>query len=88
MKKILLSATLFFCSICLFTAAGCAEERTYTVTFRQEGYEDILYTVPSGGSIDELPEPNGKIGYEVVWDRMDFSSVTEHRISVTVELRP
>lgn len=87
MKKILLSATLFFCFICFFTAAGCAEDRTYTVTFRQEGYEDILYTVPSGGSIDQLPEPNGKIGYEVVWDRTDFSDI-EGDLLVTAVASP
>lgn len=55
----------------------------YTITFVQTGYDPIVKKVAMGGSLDnaDIPQPNSKAGYTVVWDKTDFSNITE---SITV----
>lgn len=58
------------------------EASVHTVTFVQDGRADIVKTVKEGESLTDIPEPVSEKGYTIVWDRTDFSSVTEN-ITVT-----
>ena len=58
--SILLAGTLFLSSGCFFDKK---DEKTYVVTFKQDGCEDISFKVLSGGSISNVPVPNNKEGY-------------------------
>ena len=58
------------------------ETTTYTVTFKQTGVEDVVRTVNAGEALTDVPAPQEKIGYTVVWNTQDFSSVTQ---DLTVE---
>lgn len=52
-----------------------------TVTFVQAGQENIEKTLKTGETLTDIPEAVQKEGYTVVWDRKDFSGLSE---SVTV----
>lgn len=54
------------------------ETEYVTVTFKQEGQADVVKTVKKGGSLTDIPTPVEKTGYSVVWDRADFTSITEN----------
>ena len=81
--------------ICLLLAAvlclaGCAGQpgQTVSVTFRQEGYVDVVKTIPKGAELTDIPSPVQVKGYQtVVWDRTDFSAVTEDTV-VTAIMQP
>lgn len=49
----------------------------YTITFKQDGQADIVKTVVEGESLADIPEPKEVIGHTVVWDRTDFTNITE-----------
>lgn len=79
-RKILLSFLLVFLLICLPTFTGCGSEDkgtadTVTVRFVQDGYEDILLVADRGGALERVPAPKEKVGYDVKWERADFSVV-------------
>ena len=80
--------------ICLLLAAvlclaGCAgqPEQTVSVTFRQGGYVDVVKTIPKGAELTDIPNPVQVKGYQTVWDRTDFSAVTEDTV-VTAIMQP
>ena len=81
--------------ICLFLLVvlcitGCAEQpaQTVSVTFRQEGYADVVKTVEKGAELTDIPSPVQVKGYQTItWDRTDFSSVTEDTL-VTAVMQP
>lgn len=88
--------------ICLFLAvvmciAGCAQQpadqaeqsaQTVSVTFRQEGFADVVKTIEKGAALTDIPSPVQVKGYQnIQWDRTDFSSVTED-ILVTAIMQP
>ena len=81
--------------ICILLAAvlcltGCAgqSEQTVSVTFRQEGCVDVVKTIEKGAELTDIPSPVQVKGYEtVVWDRTDFSAVTEDTV-VTAIMQP
>lgn len=52
------------------------EKQSYTITFKQEGVEDIVKTVEEGAALTDIPVPNEVVGYNVVWSVTDFSSIT------------
>lgn len=82
-KKLLTAiATLLF----LFCFAACGgNPETHTVTFRQSGYEDVVKSVKHGEELTDVPLPRPKEGYEVVWDRTDFGSITEDLVVTAIE---
>ena len=59
------------------------EKTVYSVTFKQEGQNDIVKEVEEGKALTDIPTPTQKIGYTVKWTVEDFSNVTEN---MTVEV--
>lgn len=51
---------------------------TFTVTFKQEGFEDVTKTVTEGTALTDVPTPQAVTGYTVVWDVTDFSAIEEN----------
>ncbi len=51
---------------------------TYTVTFVQEGQEDIVRTVKQGEALTDIPTPQTKKGYTVAWNQSDFSEIASN----------
>ena len=51
----------------------------YKITFKQEGEEDIVFSVESGKSLleTEIPSPKEEKGYKIFWDKTDFNNITE-----------
>lgn len=58
---------------------------TVTVTFRQNGKDDVVVTLAKGGAVSVVPMPAEKTGYVVRWDRTDFSVITESIVVNAVE---
>lgn len=84
MKKlgyILLLIVLCFGMCIGFSACGKDEgPTTYTITFREEGQEDIVKVIEEGKDlpIEEIPVVKGsKEGYVIAWDVTDFTNITE-----------
>ena len=83
LKKIILGLALvclFFCASCNTKVKNTENDDTanfYTLTFVQEGCEDIVITLMTGNCIPEkdIPLLEGKEGYDVTWSIMDFSSI-------------
>ena len=61
-----------------------SEINTVTVTFKQSGQTDIVKTVEQGATLTDIPTPQAKKGYNVEWNRTDFTNITED-ITVTVK---
>lgn len=82
--SILLAGTLLF-------SAGCGilnkPDNTFTVTFVQDGCEDITLQVQAGASLVNIPQPQDKVGYTTGWDKSDFTNITSD-ITVTAISRP
>ena len=61
-----------------------SEEIQYiSVTFKQDGQEDIVKTVEKGGILTDIPTPAKKTGYNVYWDCTDFTNIIQD-ITITV----
>lgn len=58
------------------------EEKTFTVTFKQDGHADVVKEVKDGETLTDVPAPAEKVGYTVTWDRTDFTNIKEN-IKVT-----
>ena len=48
----------------------------YTISFVQSGQETKTYSVKAGESLTDIPVPVAKTGYNVVWDKNDFTNVS------------
>ena len=87
LKKTL--AVLILCAVAVFAFAGCGNNDvekpeggddipaviTCTVTFVQEGQENVVKSVNKGGALTDIPTPVAESGYEIVWDRTDFTNI-------------
>ena len=49
----------------------------YTITFRQDGQKDVTRSVKAGEALADIPTPTPKDGYTIVWDKTDFSAVSQ-----------
>ena len=58
--------------------SGSREEEDVTITFKQSGYSDVVKTVKQGESLTDIPTPQEKTGYTVVWDTVDFTNIMEN----------
>ncbi len=58
--------------------SGSQEEEDVTITFKQSGYSDVVKTVKQGESLTDIPTPQEKTGYTVVWDTVDFTNIMEN----------
>ncbi len=92
MKKFAILILALFCVI--FTFVGCDDDNgeTYTVyhsiTFVQEGQENIVKKVKSGQDLTDVPSPKPMVGYlDVKWDITDFTNITNDMV-VTVLKTP
>ncbi len=56
------------------STASSGNSVTYTVTFKQEGQEDVLFTVVEGGVV-EAPDFVPKAGYSFAWDKNNFLDI-------------
>ena len=56
----------------------------YTVTFKQDGYDDIVMTVEKGKGLAEVPTPQPITGYTVAWDKTNFAKITKDTVVTAV----
>lgn len=82
MKKLFAIFALIF-GISFFAACTNEPPENFTVTFVQEGQEDIVKTVEEGKglSLSEIPTPAGRTGYTVTWEDVDLSNIS---VNITV----
>lgn len=82
--------------VCAFAISACATGKTdpddgpsqsvtYTVTFKQDGYDDIVKTVEEGENLADIPTPATQTGYTITWDRTDFTNITQSVIVNAVQ---
>ncbi len=76
-------SSLLFCSCDSLGQNG--DRQSYTVTFEQNGVKDIVKTVKAGETLDDIPLPKDKVGYTIVWDTNDFSSITQDMTVKAIE---
>lgn len=91
MKKFLMVLLGIMC----LAFAGCAgkcnssigevETETIILTFRQEGYEDIVREVEIGNASENIPDPQEKKGYTVEWSVFDFDLLISDTVITVVE---
>lgn len=68
-----------------FESDGSADPNTYTVTFRQEGKQDIVRTVTEGQALKNVPKVAPVPGYSVMWSVKDFGNITSDLLVVAVK---
>ena len=90
MKKILIFLMICICSVVMVACGGkgnTSEKESqsesisdsatyYTVTFIQENQEDVVKSVKEGESLTDIPNPVEVPGYDVNWDKTDFTNIT------------
>ncbi len=84
MKRIL----LVLLSVVLSVGAlfGCKDKKEpsksqtvyHTVTFKQNGKEDVVFKVEDGRALTDIPIPAAKTGYDVGWQQAELSCVTKN----------
>ncbi len=83
-KKLLIA--LLVCIIPMAVFSGCNlinpnepdnKTTTCTITFVQEGKDNIVRTVEKGATLTDIPTPvpSDHAGYDIVWDKTDFSNI-------------
>ncbi len=77
MKKIIVSMLL--CILCMgLFCVGCKNtdnNTQVTITFKQDGKEDIVKEILKGEDLIDVPTPEQIEGYTVVWDVTDFNEI-------------
>lgn len=73
--------------VTLTAAWKAIEAETYTITFIQEGQSDVVKTLKKGETLTDVPVPVSAAGYDIVWDKTDFSDVSEN-VTVTAVKTP
>ncbi len=48
----------------------------FTVSFVQDGQTTVTRTVEDGATLTDVPTPVAETGYDVAWDRSDFTNIT------------
>ncbi len=61
--------------------------RYVTITFVQKGQKNIVKKVEKGGTLAKIPTPKQRKGYDVAWDRTDFTDIQKN-LTVTAILTP
>ena len=79
LRKIIITV---LCVCCLFSVVGCSNSDTVKVMFRQSGHAVVIREVKKGESLLNVPNPVQEDGYEIVWDKTDFTNLQEN---LTVE---
>lgn len=94
MKKILRVVwNLACCLLLVCVCNACAElpatetEKTYTITFIQEGQTNVIRTVREGERLGNIPQPAEVPGYNVSWSITEFPPITSD-LTVTIMKEP
>ncbi len=91
LKRVLILVLVCLLPICALT--GCdllnnkPQTETCTITFVQEGQENIVKTVEKGLALTDIPTPAPVEGCEVAWNVTDFSNIQED-ITVNAVVTP
>ena len=95
-RKIFLAIMCILLVALCILSLSCEEEEVPTsesstkeviITFKQDGCDDIVKSIASGEALGDIPTPKAKKGYDIKWDVVDFSSITED-ITVTAVATP
>ena len=57
---------------------------TVTITFVQNGQQNVVKTINKGSDLTDIPTPVAKTGYTIVWETTEFTNVQE---SITVNAK-
>lgn len=91
MKRIAKIVAALLVSVPVYSMVGCnsqAEQEPpvfYTVTFVQSGQQDIVIQVKGGTAILNIPQPVGKVGYDVLWESAAYGKINSDLTVTTVE---
>lgn len=92
MKKIIYLLLLIVMSFGLVACGGGDEPpapETYTITFKQDGFDDVIREVEVGETLatSQIPviQGSGKTGYTIAWDVTDFTTITDDATVNAVE---
>ena len=87
MKKSFKSIAFTLLAGVMLCSVACGQPSTpettkYTVTFTQDGFADVSYTVEKGASIAEkdIPTPKAAKGYTVVWEDVSLKNIQSNII--------
>ncbi len=75
-RKLIILLPLLFSGVVL-ASCGSKEKATYTITFKQTGFDDVIRTVKEGENLTDIPTPNSKTGYTVIWNRSNFTNISQ-----------
>lgn len=64
---------------------GDGQTEQYTITFKQDGKDDVVRYVKKGEALTDIPACAEKQGYTVVWDKTDFNNVSGNITVTAVE---
>ena len=78
MKKYIVALVVALCCLA-FTACGGGETDSVQrkITFTQEGCETIERYVNDGEDLTDIPQPQQKDGYTIVWSIQNFENIRE-----------
>ncbi len=85
---------LIILSLAMLLVAGCScddgepEKEYYTITFKQDGYDDVVKTLEKGQTLalTEVPSlQQAKKGHSVKWEEVDFLTITTNTVVNAVE---
>ena len=96
MKRKIIIVSIFLIVVIVIAAIGLSKcsggaqqgnkkEKIYTITFVQVGQSDVVREVKEGGILTDIPEPQKKTGYTVVWEEKDLSNITRNIVVNAVE---
>ena len=70
-----LISTITCVCACTNPQGGNLSNQKVTITFVQEGQENIVYTINKGETLINVPDPVEVVGYEVVWNVENFTNI-------------
>ena len=56
-------------------SSSLVEEAVYKVTFKQNGYKDVVREVKEGEDLTDIPATQPKEGYTVVWENVALTNI-------------
>ena len=99
-NKIIKIISIIISLICLSAIfTGCSSDEveyipddrpaTYSVTFRQTGFNDVVVYVKSGESVgaDKIPTPQPKEGYTISWEDRDLTNIKSNILVKAIETK-
>lgn len=96
-KTVSFLTTLLLVLMALLYAVGCSPDSEsqsesnfspatqYSVTFKQEGQNDVIKYVDAGKTLTDIPSPVSVDGYTVVWENKDLTNISSNIIVLAVK---